>query len=250
MKNEILKYLNHKLSVEYFDVLPSTNAYIKAKAACDEGLLVIAERQTAGHGRFDRKFHSPKNGIYMSLLLKPTFIGFDTTLITTAAAVAVAQAIEQLSGKKSKIKWVNDVYIENKKVCGILTEGAVNPKTQGFDYVILGIGINAFTPENGFNSEIENIAGSVFEGFSTQLMARLTAQVINNFFEFYIKKKEFLTDYRSRSNVLGKEIYVLRNDTKVKATALEIDDKCRLLVKYENGNTEYLNSGEISIKIE
>ena len=216
-----------------------------------EGTVVIANHQKKGRGRFDRKFFSPTDsGIYMSILFRPNRPAFDTTLLTPAAAVSVALAIEKISGKKAEIKWVNDVLINKKKVCGILTEGVIDPKTNTLKFVILGIGINAFTPKNGFNEEIKNIAGAVFDHNSEELKSKLTAQVIDNIFEFYnnFEMDKILDNYRKRSAVLGKEITVIKGDKNFIATALSIDNNCRLLVEYPDKTQELLSSGEISIK--
>ncbi len=249
------KYLKHSfVKTEYYETLSSTNTALKEKALMgeNEGLVIIAENQTAGRGRFDRKFHSPSgSGIYMSILLRPKTQGFNATLVTTAAAVAVANAAENLSGKITQIKWVNDVLINGKKICGILTEGAINPKTALPEYVILGIGVNAFTPKNGFDKEIESIAGSVFEKYDPDLKAQLTAEIINSFFDFYkcLETKSFLEEYISRSAVIGKDITVFKNGKTLCAKALDIDQNCRLLVQYKDETREFLQSGEISIKI-
>lgn len=241
------------INIEYHSTLSSTNSYLKEKATCEnEGLVVIADNQTAGRGRFNRKFHSPENsGIYMSILLKPDFGGFDATLITTAAAVAVANACDSLTNKTSKIKWVNDVLIDDKKVCGILTEGSINPKNQNFDYIILGIGINAFIPENGFADDIKDIAASVFDEFDLSLKAKLTSAVLNNFFCLYnnLLQKKFLADYKNKNFVIGKTVNVIKNDTQKKATVISMDDNFKLLVEFEDKTREYLSSGEISIKL-
>ncbi len=254
-ENQIYSHLKIKnINIVHLSAVDSTNTYLKNLANKDtpEGTVVIADCQTAGVGRFDRRFHSPENtGIYMSILLRPKSINFDITQITTAAAVAVANACEELSGKAAKIKWVNDVYIDNKKVCGILTKGVLLANEPHNSFVILGIGINAFDPANGFHKEIENIAGSVFETNSPNLKAMLTARVIDNFFGFYneFSSKNHINDYRKKSLVIGKNITVLKPGATLPAKALDIDDECRLLVEYENGETEKLSSGEISIKI-
>ncbi len=245
---------NSNIKILHLSTVSSTNTYLKnmINQNTPEGLTVIADSQTDGFGRFDRKFYSPQNsGIYMSILLRPNIKGFDTTLITSAAAVAVANACEELSHKKVAIKWVNDIFIDGKKICGILAQGAVNPKSTIPEYVILGIGINVFEPLNGFNREIQNIAGSIFSDFDIDLKARLTANIINNFFEIYknINSKEHLKTYREKSLVLGKTICVLKNNKSLPARALEIDDNCCLLVEYTDGKREILSSGEISIKI-
>ena len=243
---------NPKVKIKYFETLPSTNAYLKENAEnlC-EGTVIIAGNQTAGRGRFARKFYSPEStGIYMSILLKPDYKGFDTTLITTLAAVAVSASVEELSNKKTEIKWVNDVLIEGKKICGILTEGKIDPETGKPIYIVLGIGINAFVPEGGFDEEIRDIAGAVFDRFDEDLKNQLTASVVDKVLGYInCPKQEISAKYKSRVSFLGRQIFVIKNDEKIPATALDIDDDFRLLVRYENGNQEYLSSGEISIKI-
>jgi len=251
---EIVTHLNNtEINVLHFPVLDSTNKKLKELAVkgAKEGTVVIADSQTAGRGRFTRKFHSPQDGIYMSILLRPDSLGFDATLVTTAAAVAVATAAENLSGKETKIKWVNDVLIGGKKICGILTEGSINPEIRKPNYVIVGIGINAFIPDGGFEDEIKDIAGAVFDEKSPENKIKLIAETINLFMEHYshLSNKTHLLEYRKKSAVIGKKITVLNNDSSTEATALEIDDNCRLLVEYPDNTREYLSSGEISIKL-
>ena len=246
-------YINNpNVKIVYFETLPSTNAYLKERAEelC-EGAVVIAGNQTAGRGRFTRKFYSPENsGIYMSILLKPNFEGFDATYITTLTAVAVSESVEKLANKNTQIKWVNDVLIKGKKICGILTEGKIDPNTGKPIYIVLGIGINAFVPKGGFDEEIKDIAGAVFDSFDEDLKNRLTASVIDKVFEYItFPKQEILAKYKSRMSFLGHPIFVIKNDKKIPALALDIDDDFRLLVRYENGKEEYLSSGEISIKL-
>lgn len=252
-KQGILENLRENFKVLVFDEIDSTNLYLKnlAREGAIEGTVIIADSQTLGRGRFDRRFHSPKNcGIYMSILLKPKFAPSDAVLITAAAAVAVSLAVENLSKKQTKIKWVNDVLIDNKKICGILTEGSFK-NSDSFDWAVLGIGINAYTPENGFAEDIKNIAGSVFSEPISGHRNQLCAEIINNFWDIYknMPEKTFLNHYRNRSFVLGKEILVIKNGKSAPAIALEIDDNCRLLVEYKDGTQEFLNSGEISIKL-
>ncbi len=241
------------INITLLDSVDSTNKYLKKKAVLGgtEGSIVIADSQTGGRGRFTRKFFSPGGcGIYMSILLKPCFPAKDAVLITAAAAVAVAEACEFLSGKKAEIKWVNDVYMEGKKVCGILTEGAIKPDGC-FDYAVLGIGINAFAPDTGFDKEIKDIAGAVFNEKAENLRNRLAAEVITRFFSYYeeLCAKTFLKGYREKSCVTGKEVTVIKNEKMQTAVALSIDDDCRLEVEYEDKTREYLSSGEISIKM-
>lgn len=252
---EIKNFLNDNIyvNITVLESVDSTNKFLKEKAVKGdkEGSVVIADSQTGGRGRFTRKFYSPSGcGIYMSILLKPEISARDAVLITAAAAVAVAEACEMVSGKKAEIKWVNDVYIDKKKVCGILTEGAIKPDGY-FDFAVLGIGINAFLPDGGFADEIKDIAGAVFDKKEENLRNRLIAEVINRFFVYYkeLDKKTFLERYKEKSFVTGKEITVIKSEQKQKAVAIGIDDDCRLQVEYEDKSQEYLSSGEISIKL-
>ena len=249
-----LTTLKGKLDIEVKETVTSTNALLKEKAAlgAPEGTVLIALSQTAGRGRFTRKFFSPADsGIYMSILLRPRIPAESATLITTAAAVAVAEAAEKISGRKTGIKWVNDVLIDGKKICGILTEASLNIESGELDYAIPGIGLNIYEPENGFPDEIKNIAGAILEERGSGNKSRLAAAVLESFFKYYkdISERTYLNSYRERCIVLGKQINVLSSDGTRPATALDIDENCRLRVKYSGGKEEILSSGEVSIKI-
>lgn len=252
--NSIKKRLNFDFDIRVFDEVDSTNLIVKdeAKKGEKEGLVVIADRQTKGRGRFNRKFYSPENcGIYMTILLRPDFPPENAVLITAAAAVSASRAIENLSGKKSGIKWVNDVLIENKKVCGILTEGAIDIKSGKFAFAVVGIGINAYTPDNDFESEIKDIATSVFESKKENLRNRLIAEFLNLFWDYYknLSSKTFYPEYKARLCFLNEEVNILKNGEIVNtAKCLDIDSDCRLLVEYKNGQREFLSSGEISVR--
>lgn len=246
-KEDILKYIkNEKVDLILYDCVTSTNDLLKQYAlnGAKEGTVIAALEQTNGRGRRGKTFISEKGGIYLSILIKPKTLDFDTTLITSATAVAVCKAIEEISSKKTKIKWVNDVLINSKKVCGILCESGICCNNC---FVIVGVGINLFKPKNDFNDEIKDIATYIFEKENAKLENKLIAMVIDNFFDVYnnFESKEFLNEYRKRSIVLGKEVYISDNVAKV----LEIDDCCRLKVKYRDGIEEYISSGEISIKL-
>ncbi|MBR6501944.1 MAG: biotin--[Clostridia bacterium] len=158
-----MKKLQKNVNLFAFKKIDSTNIYAKTLASegYKDGTVVVAREQTAGKGRLGRTFFSKRGGLYFSVILRPYKSLNDTVFITTAAAVAAARAIEKVSGKKCEIKWVNDIYINNKKVCGILTEGAITPDGS-LDYAILGVGINLFAPKGGFPSNLP-LAGSVFD---------------------------------------------------------------------------------------
>lgn len=253
---EIIKNLSvsHNINLEIFDEIDSTNIYLKDRAKKGEkiGTIAISDSQNRGHGRFDRKFHSPKNcGIYMSILLKPDLVANQSVLITAAAAVAIIDSITALTNLKPKIKWVNDILVNDKKVCGILTEGAINPNTLKFDWAVVGIGINVYVPENDFEPDIKNIATALLKERKENFRNKLCSEIINRIFSFCdnLENKDFLLKYKEYSLVLNQKINVFKNDTLFPATALDIDDECRLKVMYDNGETELLNSGEISIKL-
>ena len=187
----------------------------------------------------------------MSILLKPTISAEKALFITTAAAVATAKAIETLTGNETKIKWVNDIFVNNKKVCGILTESVINTETKKLDFAVLGVGINLVKPEADFPEEIKNIAGAVFESETEGLKECFVAEFLNEFYKIYkdLSTASFMSEYREKCFFLGEEITVIQSETKRKATAISVDENARLEVEYENGEREFLGSGEISIKI-
>lgn len=239
------------INLSLFERVTSTNTLLKEMAINGEaeGRVIIALSQTEGRGRYNRKFQSDKGGIYLSVLLRPKSSTIDTTLLTAAAAVAVSNAIEEISGKNAKIKWVNDILINDKKVCGILCEGGF----MGCDsFVVVGIGINACESENGFYDEIKDIAGTVFDNCSLNLCEKLCAAVIDNLFYQYkhLESREFLNTYRQKSVVLGQKVFILKQGEIInEGTALGIDDNCHLKVKLNNNETVTLSSGEVSIKL-
>jgi len=242
-------------SIEVFKTLDSTNNMLKTLAAAGEkeGKVVISEEQSAGKGRISRSFYSPAGtGLYMSLLLRPLFGPEKSSFITSAAATAVARAIERVSGCEAKIKWVNDIYCKGKKVCGILTEASMNLENGGLEYAVLGIGVNVSPPAQGFPEEIREIAASVFDQKPSggDVRSQLAAEILKNFWEYYqtLGEKTFLREYRERSMIVGHEILVLQGDSSKRAMAMHIDDSCHLIVEYEDGSQETLSSGEISIR--
>ena len=248
------KYLKTDCKVIVLDDIDSTNNYLKklAEDGEKENTVVIAKHQSGGKGRMGRSFFSPKSGLYMSILLRPNFSAEKSLFITTATAVAVSDAIDSLSDKNSSIKWVNDVFIDSKKVCGILTEASIDFETGGLSYAVVGLGVNLYHPADGFPEDIKNIAGTVFDSeISGDEKAKFAAEIINGFFNIYnnFENSDFMKRYKSKSFILGKKINVIKGDKKIPATAIDIDDEARLLVEYETGERESLFSGEVSIKL-
>lgn len=244
-----------ELSLMVHKSVTSTNTLLKdlAGEGEKEGKVLIAEEQTGGRGRLGRKFYSPaKTGIYMSILLRPKLTVDDALFITTSAAAAVAEAIESVTGCDASIKWVNDIYCNGKKVCGILTEAGVDFEGGGLEYCIVGIGINVARPLEDFPEELKDIADGIFETrlYSSDLRSRLAAEILNRFWGYYkeFHNKNFIKEYRERSFLIGREISVLMGDKQEKATALDIDERARLIVKLTNGEIKALSSGEVSVR--
>ncbi len=236
----------------YLTETESTNKYTKelAKKGYPEFTVVIADKQSGGYGRMGRSFYSPESsGLYMSILLRPDIPADKALYITTAAAAAVSEAIEEVCGKVTGIKWVNDIFIDGKKVAGILTEAAF--KQQGkLDYAILGIGVNVYSPDKGFPEELKDIAGSIYD-HPADIRATLAGCITDKFIAYYrdLEAKEYLSYYREKSMVIGKEIKVLRATASYSAKAVSIDDEFRLTVQDDSGNITALDSGEISIRM-
>lgn len=237
-----------------FDTVGSTNTEAKtlARDGAQEGDTVVSSFQTAGRGRLTRSFFSPdETGLYMSIVLRPKITL--PTLITTAAAVAVCVALEKLFGVSPKIKWVNDIFLHGKKVCGILTEAAAEPEKGTLSYAVLGIGINLYPPKDGFPPELTDIAGYVTDTVEEGMKSRLCASVWQEFFKIYenIDSREFLAEYRERSLVLqsNREVRVIMGDEAKNAYVEEIDGDCSLLLRFEDGTKRKMSSGEISIKL-
>lgn len=252
-----LRVSGRSISVEIRDSVTSTNTVLKefAESGEKEGRVLIAREQKAGKGRRGRNFYSPRNGsLYMSVLLRPLIPMEQALSITTMAAVSVVRAIEDTAGKYALIKWVNDVFLNQKKICGILTEASVDMETGLPAYAVLGIGINIYPQTKELPEELKEIVGTIFnapgEGGS-DYTNRLAASVLNYFFEYYdkISDKSYMEEYRRRSFVIGKQVTYLSGDTKQCVTVLGIDDDAGLLVEAEDGTRSVLDSGEVSIRL-
>lgn len=262
-KNDILSSYSIKqhlknphLDISVFSSVTSTNTILKemAEQGAKEGTVIIAEEQTAGRGRTGKQFYSPKGtGIYISILLRPDIPAEESLFLTTSAAVATARAIEDVSDKRALIKWVNDIYLEDKKTCGILTEGAFNVETGKLDYAIVGIGINVCIPDGGFPDNIKDIATAIFDKQTDSINKRsiLIANLLDYFMEYYkdFKSKSYVREYIERSMIIGKTITVIEGSKTSIAKAIDIDKNCRLKVQFEDGTTKWLSSGEVSTKI-
>jgi len=307
----------HK-NVIVYDSLESTNITAKklAKSGAEHGTVIIADHQSTGKGRHGRSFYSPSGcGLYMSFILHPDRFHFNTpTLITAYAAVAVCEAIESVTDKAPKIKWVNDIFLGDKKICGILTESVIDPGSSAGSVTgsstggaigssagsatesntvnairssagsaigsntgdnsgrntggsisssfaktntswILGTGINFYTPPNGFPEDLQHTAGSLFDrtypvGLNTITRNQLAAYVIDRILFTGSNRTdiEIISEYKRRMFLLGKAISVSGVEEAFDATAVDIDDFGRLIVRDNSGKLISLSAGDVSIK--
>lgn len=238
--------------MEIHECIDSTNTRAKllAEQGAGHGFLVGAASQTGGRGRMGRQFFSPKDsGIYISFVLRPELPVVRAVMITPMAAVAVARAIEALADVDVKIKWVNDLYINGRKVCGILSEASMDFERGRLEYAVLGIGVNV--GEIDFPPELQDIATSIFNETGISVSGnQLIAEIANQLELLYegLETASFMDEYRSRSNVIGCQVTVLRGSERFEAEVLDIDDQGRLVVQTDQG-IEYVGSGEISIRV-
>lgn len=236
--------------VRVFSETDSTNRQAKQLAleGFDGFAVLAAERQTAGRGRLGRSFYSPEgSGAYFSFLYSTVHPLENAVTVTGAASVAVMRAIRRLTGRQAAIKWVNDLYLDGKKVCGILTEAVADPTDSTRHHIVVGIGVN-WHPA-AFPTELSAIAGSV--GAVDISRASLIAAVWREL-EPYIRDpgdRGWLGDYRICSAVIGKEILWIENGTSFTGMALGIDDDGGLIVERSTGERETLRTGEISVRL-
>ena len=255
----IRKYLKdacRELPITVVEETQSTNTALRAlaEAGAPEGTVYIAQSQTGGRGRMGRSFFSPAGtGLYLSLLLRPTtWEPARAAQLTAAAAAAMCEAIREVTGKEPGIKWVNDLLLDGKKVCGILTEASFSMESGVLEYAVLGLGVNVYPPEGGFPKELGEIAGAVLDTPGEDVRNRLAGEFLNRFLEGYAhpEDRSFLEIYRRRSVAVGREVTVLSGGHERRAFAFGVDDDCRLLVRYDDGTEQALSYGEIRIAID
>ena len=235
--------------IQYFDEVTSTNTLIKNET--EAGTVIVAASQSAGRGRFNRSFYSPKDsGVYFSVLLKPDQ-SHDISFYTALSAIAVCRSIQQLTNKKPQIKWVNDIFLDDKKICGILTEASYNVENGQLEALIIGIGLNIYEPIHHFPNELKDIAGSLLDKTLVDSRNQFVASILN---QIYLQINNFDVtkihqEYKALSCVLNKEITYLDQNQQIHARVIDINEFNELVVKKEDGTIENLRFGEISIKL-
>lgn len=244
-----LKELNTSCKVLSFEQIESTNLTAKemARHGEEEFTLVISDSQTKGRGRLGRSFFSPdKSGIYMSIIVRPRFTFENAFLITPATAVGVVHVLEDY-GFSPQIKWVNDIYISSKKVCGILTESSFDQNGLT-DWAVIGIGINLTEPDGGFPNEINNIATALFEKDTAPAKEIFAAQVASAVINVYksLPDTTFVGEYQSRSYLTGKTVEL---PDKTLVRVIGIDDRCGLIVELPDKTVKTITTSDVSVKL-
>lgn len=247
--NQIIKYLPDEyknIEITTYKIIDSTNREARdlARAGSSLPLIVVSDSQTAGRGRLGRSFYSPaQTGIYMSLTLGGFSAAEDALFVTSFAAVAVTDAIITLTGKNAGIKWVNDIYLDGRKICGILAESQILKNDIA---VTVGIGINVTTSE--FPREISGVAGALDTDVPRE---RLIAEITKNLLDVCKNpaNPDIIKKYKNRSILLEKEINYYINGEEKSAVVTDIDDKFGLVVRNENGSYITISSGEVTVRL-
>jgi BirA family biotin operon repressor/biotin-[acetyl-CoA-carboxylase] ligase len=239
--------------IDIFDEIDSTNTFAKSLAVLGtpEGKTIIAENQKGGRGQLGKTFYSPPgSGLYMSVIVRPELTALRSQLLTTAAATAVTDALETVTGTAFGIKWVNDIYSKKtgKKLCGILAEATASIESANIEYAVIGFGINV--NNTSFPKELKDTATSLYLE-TGQYFDRneIAAQILNALEKriAQVETGEFLPDYRARSVIIGKQIIVSQGKESYTAKALGIDEFGRLVVKTDGGEVTVIASGSVRL---
>lgn len=242
--------------IHFYDCVESTNTLAKTMAAggAPHGTVLIADRQTLGRGRLGRSFLSPGGaGIYLSVILRPDCLPRELMHLTCAAAAAMCDAVEKATGLRPGIKWTNDLVHGKRKLAGILTELGLDSSTGKISYAVVGIGINCCQKEGDFPPELQNIAASLAMVTGNEIDRSALAAAMIDALEgmdrqLLAKKATILNAYRANCVTLGQEVSVVRGAEIRHGTALDIDEDGALVVRFTDGRTEAVSSGEVSIR--
>ena len=251
----------NKIQPIFVDSIPSTNEAVKALArdGAPEGILMIANAQTRGYGRLDRAFFSPPDtGLYMSLLLRPTFSPEKAHLLTHATALAVLRAVKEVSGTGAAIKWVNDIFVDGKKAAGILVESALT-QSGTLAYAVVGVGINLFTPKEGFPPYLSHVT-SVFQNERRAEFSSLRDALVNAFLTHFaalyndFPSTDFLTEYKENMLLLNRGVLVYdaltdreKSGVGTPARAVDVNGDGALIVEFKDVRREALSAGEVTL---
>ena len=259
MRKEIIEKLSPenpwREQIQFFDTITSTNDCLKQLAiqGAPEGTILVADCQTSGRGRLGRSFLSPSGvGIYLSVLLRPSCKSSELMHLTCASAWATCNAIEKAAGFRPGIKWTNDIVYQGKKLSGTLTELGLNPDGTA-SYAIIGTGINCNQLQGDFPPELRDMAGSIKQLTGKTVDRPLVAaELIDAWYHMYrrllTEKEEIIRLYRRDCVTIGQQISVIQKDRVRHGKALDVDEAGALVVRFEDGTVETVNSGEVSVR--
>ncbi len=241
--------------IHFFQCVPSTNDLAKELARKDapEGTVILADRQTGGRGRLGRSFHSPSGmGIYMSVILRPKCQPSELMHLTCATAQAMCDAVERAASIRPGIKWINDLVWQKKKLGGILTELILTPAGD-LDSAVVGIGINCSQAAEDFPPELRPIATSLLlaSGRKTDRTTLCAAMIdaLYSMSETLLTGREVMLErYRRDCVTIGQDVILLRGNSSVEAYAAGVDDTGGLILRFPSGETETVQSGEVSVR--
>lgn len=240
--------------IHHFIEVTSTNDVAKELAikGAREGTVIIAETQSRGRGRLGREWVSPKGGIWFSTILRPKVDPQDTFELTFMAAVAVAKTIKSMFKLNTEIKWPNDVLINGKKVCGILTE--MSTRGNIVDFVALGVGLNANVDANTFPEHLRSSLTSLKEELKQEVERERFLRALLEELEHYYKMftlKDFsliLKEWKSLASLLGTYVEVVGFDEKIEGWAMDVDQSGALMIKLKDGTVRRVVSGDVTIQ--
>lgn len=259
-KNEILSLLPGdfpwRSQIQYYETVDSTNTMAKAMIlkGAPEGTVLIADRQTGGRGRLGRTFQSPANmGVYLSVILRPDCMPSDLMHLTCATGVAMCNAVESVCGFRPGVKWTNDLVWGTKKLAGILTELVLEPGTGKVAGAVLGIGINCMQTREDFPEELRDMAASLNMAAPGRVTQNaMAAAMVRSLYEMnqmlLPEKSRLMEQYRRDCITVGRQVSLVRGDETRHGEALDIDDDGALVVRFEDGTIQAVNSGEISVR--
>lgn len=231
------------VSIIKLDTVDSTNRFAKQYNEKKHLLTIVADTQTGGRGRVGREFYSYNGGLYMSVIIDPSEINVPFHIVTPAAALAVRNTLVEYGVIQAKIKWVNDIYLDGKKICGILTEA--KSEDNKIDRIVVGIGINLFSENTRFPEELQVKAGYVKIDANKESVAQKIAEKLGD----YLKKtkEKIAEEYGRELLYLGQRVTLTdySENTQIAAKVLGINEDCFLKIEFDDKTVKYLSSGEI-----